>query len=448
MSCTCPVEDHGDEHDDHGAGRFSRRGFLALAGAGGAAIGVSAIGNHYAFATPEAPATGDVIVIVFNRGGMDGLNVVAPYRMPSYQQLRPTIRVRPPEEFADPTGKAGLPLDAGGAVAPFALSGAFGFHPGMDRLHQGAWANGDLAIVQAVGMPASESATRSHFESQRNWEAGTARLGAADGFLNRYLQSVPGLDRLGAMGRGSTLQAMLHGPAPAFSVSSIGGFGVRGFADNTRARAALVAMYPQGADLVTSTGAETLSITGLVAGIPADPGPQNGASYGNDGLSNGLREAARLIRANVGLRAVVVDDGGWDTHTTMGAPEDPAAYFRGRLAAHSNALQAFYQDLGAAMSEVTLVTLTEFGRTINENSSGGTDHGRGTVMMVMGANVNGGVHGSFPSAVEQGPEGDLQVVTDYRRVVSEVLTTRCGVADAGAVFPTYGVEAPLGVVAA
>ncbi|MHB1140091.1 MAG: DUF1501 domain-containing protein, partial [Microthrixaceae bacterium] len=193
--------------EESNGNRWSRRGFLALAGAGGAAVGVSAIGNRYAFATPEAPATGDVIVVVFNRGGMDGLNVVAPYRMPTYQAVRPTIRVRPPEEFTDPTAKAGLPLDAGGAIAPFALNGVFGMHPGMERLHQGAWANGDLAIVHAAGMPTSESPTRSHFESQRNWEAGTASLGVADGFLNRFLQGTPGLDRLAAMGRGATLQA-------------------------------------------------------------------------------------------------------------------------------------------------------------------------------------------------------------------------------------------------
>lgn len=449
MTTTCTHDEHCSHDDeDEGRRRLSRRGFLALTGAGGAAVGVSAIGNHYAFATPEAPASGDVVVVVFQRGGMDGLNVVAPYRMPTYQALRPTIRVKAPEEFADPTGKAGLPLDAGGAIAPFALSGTFAFHPGMDRLHQGAWANGDLAIVHAAGMPASESPTRSHFESQRNWEAGSASLHVADGFLNRFLQGVPGLDRLSAIGRGSTLQAMLQGGAPAFSVASIGGFGVRGFADNNRARTALVAMYPQGGDLLTSTGAETLAITGLIAGLPADPGPQNGAAYGNDGLSNGLREAARLIRANVGLRAVVVDDGGWDTHTTMGAPEDTAAYFRGRVTTHSNALQAFYQDLGGAMSEVTVVTMTEFGRTINENSSGGTDHGRGTVMMVMGANVNGGVYGGFPTSIDQGPEGDLIVLNDYRRVVSEVLTTRGGATDPGAVFPTYGGDAPLGLVAA
>jgi uncharacterized protein (DUF1501 family) len=132
----------------------------------------------------------------------------------------------------------------------------------------------------------------------------------------------------------------------------------------------------------------------------------------------------------------------------MGAPEDPNGYFRGRTATHSNALQAFYQDLGAAMSEVTLVTISEFGRTINENSSGGTDHGRATAMLVLGGNVNGGVYGDFPATIENGPEGDLTVLNDYRRVLSEVLTTRCNAADIGAVFPTYDQQGPLGLVAA
>ena len=447
-----PTDTDADGDNETRQGGLTRRSFLALTGAGGAAVGVSALGNRYAFATPENAGHGDVIVVVFNRGGMDALNVVSPYRMPTYQTLRPTIRVKPPEEFTNqsmnPTGVSGLPLDQGGNIAPFALSGVFGFHPGMDRLYRGAWANGDLAIVHAAGLPAAESATRSHFEAERYWEAGSADLGVTDGFLNRFLAGLPDLDRFDAMGRGSTLQMMLQGSAPAFSMSSIGGFGVRGFADNGRARTALMSMYPQGPDLLTSTGSETLSITGLISTIPADTGPQNGAVYGNDGLSNGLREAARLIRANVGLRAVVVDDGGWDTHTGMGAPEDPAGYFRGRTGTHSNALQAFYQDLGTAMGEVTLVTMSEFGRTINENSSGGTDHGRATAMMVMGANVNGGIHGAFPSTIVNGPEGDLTVLNDYRTVLREVLTTRGAATNADAVFPTYAPQAPLGLVAA
>lgn len=432
---------------DRTGSRLTRRSFLALAGAGGVAVGVSTLGSRYAFATPGRPDQGDVLVVVFQRGGMDALNVVAPYRMPTYQALRPTIRVKAPEEFTDPTGRAGLPLTSGGDVAPFGLDGVFGLHPGMERLHQGAWAAGHLAIVHAAGMPSSESTSRSHFESQRNWEAGSADLSIPDGFLNRYLRGLPDLDRLGAIGRGSTLQASLQGDAPAYSMASISGFGVRGFSDNARARTALMSLYPAGADLLTGTGAETLSITGLIGGLPADPGPQNGAAYGNDGLARNLKEVARLVKAEVGLRVAVVDDGGWDTHSDQGVPEDPNAYFRTRTRQFSEALQAFYQDLGDAMGEVTLVTMSEFGRTINENGSGGTDHGRATAMFVMGRNVRGGVHGAFPDEVVDAPEGDLEVRNDYRHVLAEVLSTRCGAADLAAIFPAYSGHTPFGLVA-
>jgi uncharacterized protein (DUF1501 family) len=428
------------------AGPVSRRSFLALAGAGGAALGVSALGNRYAFATPARPAQGDVIVVVFQRGGMDGLNVVAPYRMPTYRALRPTIRVKAPEELADPVGRSGLPLDAGAAVEPFEHSGVFGLHPGMEQLHAGAWSSGHLAVVHAAGMPSAESSSRSHFESQRNWEAGTADLSVGDGFLNRYLRSVPELSGLGAVGRGSTLQHVLHGGAPAYSMASIQGFGVRGFSDNQRARTALMSLYPAGADLVGGTGAETLAITGLVGSLPADPGPQNGAVYGWDGLAKNLREVARLVKADVGLRVAVVDDGGWDTHNGQGVPEDPNAYFRNRTRQFSDALQAFYQDLGGLMSEVTVVTLSEFGRTIDENGSGGTDHGRATAMFVMGHHVRGGVHGRFPTEVAHGPDGDLEVLNDYRHVLAEVLAARGDPSDLGSVFPGYTGHAGLGLV--
>lgn len=424
----------------------SRRKFLALTGAGGAAmVAVSALGNQYAFATPGNPSQGDVLVVVFNRGGMDGLNVVAPYRMPTYQSLRPTIRVKPPEEFSGSTDGAGLPLDSGGSVASFPLSGVFGLNPGMTALHAGPWANGHLAVVHAAGMPASESATRSHFEAQRNWEAGSARLNITDGFLNRHLSAFSDLSGVSAVGRGSTLQALLRGSVPAFAMSSIATFGVRGFHDNKKAATALSAMYPDNGDLLSSVGSQTLSVTSMVSGIP-DPGPQNGATYGWDGLAQGLRETARLIRADVGLRAVVIDDGGWDTHTDMGAPADNNSSFRRRTNEFSNALAAFYTDLGTAMNEVTVVTLSEFGRTINENSSGGTDHGRGTAMFVMGHNVNGGVYGDFPDTITDGPEGDLTVANDFRHVISEVLTKRMPGSDMGQVFPGYTQRTPLGLV--
>jgi uncharacterized protein (DUF1501 family) len=449
MTTTLPTTDTGPApygHDCEDCGRgLSRRSFMGVVGAGAAAIGWSTLGSSMAFATPEAPSTGDVLVVVFMRGGMDGLNVVAPYLMPTYRTLRPTIRIKDPSEFADPTGVAGLPLDAGGNVAPFALSGTFAMHPGMEPLHRGAWADGHLAVVHAAGLPSSESSTRSHFDAERIWENGSASNSVSTGFLNRYLGGITGADRLSAVGRGSTLQSMLRGPAPAFSMSSIGGFGVRGFPSNTQARTALVGLYHHGAQLLDETGANTLDVVNLLAALPADPGPQNGAVYGTDDLSNNLREVARLIRGNVGLRAVAIDYGGWDTHGDQGVPEDPAGYFRAHTGSVATAFQAFYQDLGAAMDEVTLVTLSEFGRTIDENGSAGTDHGRGTVMFALGGKIKGGVHGNFPATITNGPEGDLAVLNDYRQVLSEVLAVRCGAPDLGGIFPTYTQQAPLGL---
>lgn len=438
--------DHAADCDDCARSGVSRRGFLGVVGAGTAALAWSATGSQMAFATPEAPSTGDVLVVVFLRGGIDGLNLVAPYMMPTYRALRPTIRVKDPGEVA--AGGAGLPLDAGGNVASFPLSGTFALHPGMEPLHQGAWANGHLAVVHAAGLPAAESATRSHFDAERYWEYGSASIGVTNGFVNRFLGGQAGLDRLSAIGRGSTLPMSLRGPAPAYSMSSIGGFGVRGFPNNTQARTALVGLYRHGADLLNETGADTLDVVNLLAALPPDPGPGNGAVYGTDDLSNNLKEVARLIKANVGLRAVAINYGGWDTHGEQGVPEDPNGYFRRRSNGLATALQAFYQDLGTAMDEVTLVTLSEFGRTIDENGTLGTDHGRGTAMMVLGRKVRGGVHGAFPATIANGPEGDLTVLNDYRRVLSEVLSVRCGATNLGSIFPTYTQQAPLGVVTA
>lgn len=427
----------------------SRRDFLQGTAAAGAAAATLTLAPRYAFATPETPAHGDVIVVVFLRGGADGLNLVAPFQMPTYRSLRPSIRVKAPEEFSDPTGRAGLPLVAGGNVEPFELSGVFAMHPGMQALYDGPWTAGRLAIVHACGLPHSESSTRSHFEAQNYWERGSASYYHSSGFLNRYLAGLPGVDRVSAVGLGSHLQRSLQGSVPAFSMYGPQSFGVSGFPSNTRARQALTSFYGGGgADLVLATGANTLSAMGLVAGIDwnaAPLQPQNGAVYGSSDIGTQLREIARLIRGNVGLRAAAIDMGGWDTHDDMGAAEDPGSYFRQRARDLANGLAAFFQDLGPLMDEVTVLTLTEFGRTIGENGNAGTDHGRAGCQFVMGGRIRGGVYGSFPGAITDGPEGDLAVLNDYRRVVSEVLAVRGGASSLGSVFPTYTPQSPLGM---
>ena len=426
-------------------GTVSRRGFLA---GSGAFIATSALGSKMAFASPETPSSGDVIVIVSQRGGADGLSLVAPYMMPTYRSLRPTIRVKEASEVAS-AANAGLPLVTGGNVGAFDLSGTFALHPGLASLYNSAWADGRLAIVHAAGMPATESATRSHFDSMRNWEVGSASLNVTTGFLSRFLQSVGATDRIPGIGRGSALPRSLAGSVPTYSMSAINSFGVNGFGDNTKASATLTRWYDAGTgDVVLQTGANTMSAVGTVKAINwADSrfAVQNGASYPNNGFSGQLKEVAQLIRANIGLRVVCLDSGGWDTHGEMGMPEDPNSYFRNRAKELSDGLAAFYKDLGPQMNEVTVATLSEFGRTIDENGTGGCDHGRGSAMMIMGGAVRGGVHGPFVPTIANGPEDDLTVLTDYRTALAEVLTVRGGAASATTLFPTWTPSAPLGL---
>jgi len=427
-------------------GGLSRRGFLAGTAATAAlSAGLVTMGSRYAFATPENTSQGDVVIALFLRGGADGLSLVAPYAMPSYQALRPTIRVKAPGEVA--AENAALPLVAGGAVAPFALDGVLGMHPGLAALHAGPWSAGDLAVVHAAGMPAAESDTRSHFDSMKNWEVGSASINYSSGFLNRYLATIPGVERIDAVGLGGHLQRSLAGQVSAFSMYSPESFNVGGFSSNSRARTALTSFYDAGTtDLLLTTGADTMAAIGMVAAIDwSQFQPQNGAVYGDSEPAQGLRDVARLIRANIGLRAVALDFGGWDTHEGMGAPEDSNSYFRQHARDLGDALAAFHQDLGADMAEVTLFTMTEFGRTINENGSGGTDHGRGSVQFVMGANVAGGVYGDFVPSINDGPEGDLAVLNDWRRSVAEVLTVRGGAGSVATIFPTMAPSAPFGL---
>jgi len=435
--------------DDDPTSGFSRRTFLAGTAATAGAAAVVTVGTRYAFASPEAPSNGDVMVLVFLRGGADGLSLVAPYNMATYRALRPTIRVKAPNEFTDPTGKAGLPMNQGGAIPNFALSGTFAMHPGMASLHAGPWTNGHLAVVHAAGMPAAEE-TRSHFDGQKNFEFGTASWNYSTGFLNRYLAGQSGVDRLAAVGRGGQLQRSLAGGVAAFSMYSNTSFNVSGYSNNTRARTALTSWYDAGTgDLLNQTGANTMAAIGTLGGVNFASTaflPQNGAVYPNSGFANELKEIAQLIRANVGLRCVAVDIGGWDSHDGMGAPEDPASPFRQRAAEFADALSAFYTDLGSGMDEVTLATISEFGRTINENGSGGTDHGWGSSMFVMGRKIRGGIYGAFPTTIVDDPQhGDLTVMNDYRRVLSEVLSVRGNATNLSTIFPTFSQQSALGL---
>ena len=424
----------------------SRRRFLVGAGASAAgALALPSLWPRYAFATPGQPATGDALVVVFLRGGADGLSLVPPFSdTAGYQALRGagtagSVAVAPPNA-SNPA--AALDLEA-------TLSGhSFGLHPAMSGL-KGVWDAGDLAIIHAAGMPSSESTSRSHFEATDYWERGSASMSVTNGWLARYMTSAGIGGGLPAIAYDSSVPMSLRGNKGSMAVNSIESFNVEGFWDADLGNDALSHVYTTGTiDPLVQQGADTLAAVALVEAENPLQYDTNGGLYPTDGpgqwLGQGLREVACLLRADIGLRIACVDLDGWDHHDAMGSPvSGVTATYAGGL---SDALAAFHADLGSLGDEVTVVTMSEFGRTIGVNGSGGTDHGRGSAMFVMGGSVNGGLYGNYPSGpLEDGPDGDLEVQNDFRRPLAEIVTKRLGNGTLGQVFPGYSHPGDLGL---
>lgn len=441
------------------ATRLSRRRFLAGAGTAAAAglalpTLTSSLSPRLAFASPEDPASGDVLVAIFLRGGADGLSLVPPFSdTAGYQALRGAgtsndVAVPPPSA----SNVANTAIDLG-----LVKSGHhFGLHPAATGL-KSIWDAGNLAIVHAVGLPASESDTRSHFDAETYCERASANVGIDTGWIGRHLAtSAPAGAPTGVPGIGydtGGVPMSLRGEPRAMGMRAIDDFHVEGFSDSELSQVALAALYPDGTDdVLTQQGHDTLAAVEQVSA--ADPGQYdaNAALYPTTRpareLSQGLREIAQLIRSGIGLRAACLDLAGWDVHDNMGPVASAEGTQRLLTRALSDSLWAFHQDLGPLMSEVTVVTMTEFGRTIACNGSGGTDHGRGTAMFVMSGNAQQGIHGDYPAGpLADGPEDDLLVANDYRAVLAEVLTKRLGNPNVAQVFPGYTHTGDLGVVA-
>jgi uncharacterized protein (DUF1501 family) len=352
------------------------------------------------------------LVVVFLRGGADGLNLVAPLEDDGYHRARPRIAI---------SKRDALPLD-----------GFYGLNPLLKSLEP-AYRDGALTIVHAAG---SEDDTRSHFEAQDLMEHGGITGG---GWLGRFLRAQSDLASgpLAAVALGKSVPECLRG-APATTVlQSLDDFS---FGQNHgRLLRSLAKLYNLETDLLAHAARDTLSAIERVERLRQSTyQPANSADYGKDDFSRGLLQIAQLIKARVGLRAASVDLGGWDSHFSQSLIMDPLI---SRLA---NGLSAFYQDLGPEMNHTTVVVMTEFGRRVEENSAFGTDHGRGSVMFVMGGGIQGGrVLGKWPGLsreVLEGP-GDLPVTTNYRNVLASILQ-RHGAADKlSQVFPDFGINA-------
>jgi uncharacterized protein (DUF1501 family) len=367
----------------------------------------------------DAGWTGDTIVILSLRGGFDGLSAVAPIGDPDYATNRPSIAV--------PASKA-IQLDS-----------MFGMHPALSSL-QPFWNSGNLAFVQAAGLPAPN---RSHFSAMDELERAAPGTSARTGWLDRTIGLHAAGGPFGAIQLGSTdIPESLAGPWPVLGMSSIDSFSLSSAGDTaSRARwsTALNAFHNHAPAELADTAATTLSALDTAATLAAGTyTPDNGASYPNSDLGKALSNAAQLIKANVGTRVITIDEGNWDMHSGLG-PVD-YGWMHDNLTNLGDALGAFATDLGTAMSGVTLVTISEFGRRVQENESGGVDHGWGNLMMVLGGHVNTAVHGTWPTLADAAlTDGDLTATTDYRAVLADVLVNRTGASSTQIqeVFPNY-----------
>jgi uncharacterized protein (DUF1501 family) len=376
---------------------------------------------------------GKVLIVLFQRGAADALNVVVPHGERAYYQMRPTIAVPRPV-----SGAANTAID---------LDGFFGLHPSLAPF-QRLWDDGILAPVHAVGSPSN---TRSHFDAQDYMESGTPdNKSTRDGWLNRYL-AVKGtcdeckLHDTAPSTKTSPFQAVamtpqtpriLEGTAPTVAMNSLDEFTIR--TNGTQAER-LEALYRTGsADVVHAAGGEMFEAMKILkTANPQQYAAQNGAEYPRSPFGQHLRQIAQLIKADVGLELAFADVGGWDTHVNQGGATGQLA---ARLDDFAKSIAALTQDLGNRMADVTILTMSEFGRTARQNGNGGTDHGHATSMFVIGGDVKGKkVYGKWPGLEpEQLNEGrDLALTTDFRSVFSEVAFKHLGAAKMDAVFPGY-----------
>jgi uncharacterized protein (DUF1501 family) len=361
-----------------------------------------------------------VLIAIFQRGAVDGLNVVVPHGEPAYYSLRPSIAIPRP----DGTEQSALDLD-----------GKFGLHPALRSLKP-LWDQRQLAIVEAVGSP---DPTRSHFDAQDYMESGTPGLkSTTDGWLNRALRPEAHPCPLRAVSMTPDLPRSLRGRNEALAVNNINDFQVK----EAPAAATFESMYNTTADqILNGTGRETFEAIKMMQSIQKSPYvPANGAHYPGGRLGQSLHQIARMIKADVGLEVAFTDVGGWDTHVNETGAQPHTGQLANLLHEFGDALAAFSQDMGDRMADIAVVTMSEFGRTARENGDRGTDHGHANVMFVLGGNVRGGrIYGDWPGLDrERLYEGrDLNVTTDFRTVLSELVLKQLGNSELAGVFPGF-----------
>ena len=412
---------------------LTRRYFLR-----GSAVVLAGMGAVPSWLTRATAAEGKkrkILIAIFQRGAADGLNIVAPFFEKRYRELRPTLAI------AVPSGLSGT--NAPGPVGPFNggaidLDGRFALNGAMQPL-KALWDKKQLAIVEATGSPDS---SRSHFDAQDYMESGTSSKTMGDGWLNRALPPA-GADTsaLRAVALGNQIPRTLRGEREAIAVGDSQQFNI----GSQDAAAILENMYATSTDAKWGrTGKNAFEAMKLIRSINQSPYNPGGAQYQQGGnLGRSLQQLARLIKADAGVEAAFAEIDGWDHHGNENQQ------MVNLLRQFSFALAAFTQDMGDRMEDIILVTMSEFGRTAAENGNGGTDHGHGNLMMVLGGPIKGGqVYGKWPGLEkEQLFEGrDLAVTTDYRTVLGELVRGHLGQKDVANVFPGFLTGDALGLL--
>jgi uncharacterized protein (DUF1501 family) len=407
---------------------ISRRIFLKNGG-----LALLSLGFAPAFlarTVAAADARRRVLITIFQRGAVDGLNMIVPFGERHYYAARPSLAIGRPGTSAD---------------SAIDLDGFFGLHPRLAPLKR-YYDAGQMAIVHACGSP---DGTRSHFDAQDYMETATPGVKSTrDGWLNRYLHAREhqAATPFRAVALAQQLPRSLRGTAPALAIGQLGQFGIHeGRGDMVQS--AFEAEYAAAAEgVLHSTGREAFDAVRMMkTANPQQYATANGAEYPRSAFGEALRQIAQLVKADVGLEIAFAESGNWDHHANEGAATGLLAT---RLDDLARGVAALARDLGDRLQEVVILTMSEFGRAVVENGSRGTDHGHGNAMMILGGGVRGGkVYGRWPGlAPEQRHDGrDLAVTTDFRSVFAEVVRGHLGLTDTSRVFPGFRSQTVLGL---
>nr|MBC7611485.1 DUF1501 domain-containing protein [Pseudopedobacter sp.] len=411
----------------------SRRGFLKAGGLALFGIGLGGVPTFVVQAaemikTPSLFKRRKTLVCIFQRGAMDGLMAVTPFTDSYLKAARPTLFM---SAERNPNGKSLIDLD-----------GKFGMHPSMGAF-ESVYKDGRLAIVHGIGSPNN---TRSHFDAQDYMESGTPfNKGTASGWLNRAV-GLLGHDAattpFQAVSLTSALPRSFYGDHPSVAISNLNDFALQMKGNPIGANMAAKSfedLYDQTtSNLLKDAGKESFEAMKMLKKVDTKSyKPENSSVYPNSALGNSLKQIAQLIKLDLGLEVAFAESGGWDTHFNQGAEN---GIFARNVNDLSECMMAFWIDMGTLQDDVTVMTMTEFGRTVKQNGTGGTDHGRASCNFILGNNVKGGmVHGIVnPLAIENLEDGrDLKVTTDFRSVFSEVADRHLNINKDNILFPDW-----------